>query len=425
MRRLSLIAIAPLALAAALPASAAVPAEPPAEAPAEPPAAPPAADAPPPIELTREELEALEAGLNADAAARPPVDDTPPAPHAHGGPVGNSNPDISLILDTALAVFDGPPRQTGAHDPQATGFALQQLEMHIAANADPYFRLEANLVFAEFGVEVEEAYGTTLAMPADLQLRAGQFLTRFGRINASHPHAWSFVDQPLVNGKFFGGEGSRGLGAELSWLAALPWYVELVGSATHASGACCARSFFGADDLGIESPGDLLYTAALKQFFALSNEWSLAWGLSSQHGPNASGNGNRSEIYGTDLFIHYRPAGNADRACVSLQVEALYRTRQVPGGRLEDFGGYGQLVWTIDPNWELGARYEYVAGIDDDPLDPDWGDDRQRTTLQATFYPSHFSRLRLQGSRAAGDETTWAGMLALELLIGAHGAHSF
>ncbi len=378
-----------------------------------------------PVELTPEELEALEAGLDADAASAPPPADAPPAPHTHAGPVGNSNPDISLILDTALAVFDGPPRQTGAHDPQATGFTLQQLEMHIAANVDPYFRLEANLVFAEFGVEVEEAYGTTLALPADLQLRAGQMLTRFGRINPTHPHAWSFVDQPLVNGKLFGGEGSRGLGVELSWLAPLPWFVELVGSATHATGACCARSFYGADDLGVESPADLLYTAAVKQFFALSREWSVAWGLSGQFGPNATGNGNRTEIYGTDLFIHFRPTHSPDRACVSLQIEALYRTRQTPGDRLEDFGGYGQLVWTIDPTWELGARHEYVAGVADDPLDPEWDADRQRSTVQATFYPSHFSRLRLQGSRAFGDAVTWSGMLALELLIGAHGAHSF
>lgn len=388
-------------------------------------AAPPHGDDPPPIDLSPAELEALEAGLSADAEASPPPSDAAPAPHAHGAPVGDSNPDISLILDTAFAAFDGPPRQTGAHDPQATGFALQQLEMHIAANADPFLRLEANLVFAEFGVEVEEAYGTTLGLPGDLQIRAGQFLTRFGRVNATHPHAWSFVDQPLVNGRFFGGEGSRGLGAELSWLAPLPWYVELVGTANHATGACCARSFYGADDPGIEGPADLLYTAALKQFFAAGPEWSIAWGLSSQHGPNASGNGNRTEIYGTDLFIHYRPANNADRACVSLQIEALYRTRQIPDDRLEDFGGYGQLVWTIDPNWELGARHEYVAGLADDPLDPDWGDDRQRTSVQATYYPSHFSRLRLQGSRASGDATTWAGILNLELLIGAHGAHSF
>ncbi len=363
-------------------------------------------------------LDALSAGLAADLG--------PATAPQTGGPAGNSNPDISLILDVAGAWFDGEPSQLGAHDPQSTGFNLQQLEMHIASNVDPFFRLEANLVFSEFGVEVEETYGTTLALPADLQMRGGLFLTRFGRINPTHPHAWRFVDQPLVNGKFFGGEGSRGLGAELSWLAPLPWFVEWVGSATMANGACCARSFYGADDPGVETPADLLYTAALKQFFALDDAWSLSWGLSGQFGPNASGNGNRSEIYGTDLYLHYRPANSPDREALSLQLEAMYRTRQVPSDRLADYGGYAQLVWTIDPRWEVGARYGYVSGLSDDPLDPGWVEDRHRASGQITVYPSHFSRVRLQANRDdRGDAVTWAGFLALELLIGAHGAHTF
>src|SRR5690606_29631704 len=143
------------------------------------------------------------------------------------------NPEMAVILDTSLAIYsvDDPPL-TGGHDPANNGFNLQQLEVHLGASVDPFFRVDANLVFSLFGVEVEEVYGTTLSMPWNLQIRAGQFYTRFGRINATHPHQWSFVDQPLIIGKFFGSEGSRGLGAELSWLAPLPWYVELVGSVT-------------------------------------------------------------------------------------------------------------------------------------------------------------------------------------------------
>ena len=95
---------------------------------------------------------------------------------------------------------------------------------------------------------------------------------------------------------------------------------------------------------------------------------------------------------------------------------------------LEDWGLYSQLVWNIDKRWEVGARGERVEGVQDDPLDPEWVKPRRRTTVQWTFYPSHFSRLRLQGSR---DEPPWrkdpthAVFLALEVLIGAHGAHTF
>lgn len=134
------------------------------------------------------------------------------------------NPDMSVILDVAGAVFTSDaPLQTGGHDPTVDGFNLQQVEMSLAESVDPYLRFDSNLVFTLFGVEIEEAYATTLALPARVQIRAGQFLTRFGRINNTHPHTWSFVDQPFAVGRVFGAEANRGLGAEASVLLPLPW----------------------------------------------------------------------------------------------------------------------------------------------------------------------------------------------------------
>ena len=150
------------------------------------------------------------------------------------------NPDISVILDVAGAGFVGEPVQLGAHDPNTNGFNLQQLEMSIGKTVDPYFRFDGNIVFAQFGVEIEEAYATTLGLPGATQVRAGQFLTRYGRLNNTHPHTWDFVDQPLPNGRIFGGEGSRGLGVEGSILVPLPWYVEVLVSETMANGAATA-----------------------------------------------------------------------------------------------------------------------------------------------------------------------------------------
>src|SRR5688572_18289599 len=184
---------------------------------------------------------------------------------------------IAVILDVAAAYFSDEPLQLGGHDPSRTGFTFQQLELSIGASIDPYFRFDSNIVFSQFGVEVEEAYATSLALPWGLQLRAGQFLTRFGRINASHPHSWQFADQPLIIGKFFGSEGNRGLGGEISWLSPLPWYVELIGSVSDAGGDCCARSYFGGGDLGVRGIDDFLYTLALKQFFPFDDEWSLSF----------------------------------------------------------------------------------------------------------------------------------------------------
>lgn len=382
-------------------------------------------------EISEEERRAIEESLRTDEEAQASQPSAAPqvsrAPAAGAGSV--SGLDLSLVLDVAGAIFsERDSLQMGGHDPSETGFNLQQLELAIGSNIDPYLRFDANLVFSLFGVEIEEAVATTLALPWSLQARAGQFLTRFGRINTMHPHAWSFADQPLVSGKLFGSEGSRGLGAELSWLSPLPWYAELMLSAGDAAGECCARSFFGAEDLGVRAVDDLLYTAALKQCFPFGADWSLAWGLSGQFGPNATGNANRTAIYGTDLYLRYRPVGSTSRTAVSLTVEAMLRSRQVPDDVLQDGGGYAQLVWNIDPRWEAGVRWELVTGVADDPLDPDWTEQRTRTSAQVTFYPSHFSRLRLQGSLDRPewlDEPIWAAFLALEIIAGAHGAHAF
>jgi hypothetical protein len=393
------------------------------------PPAEPEADAP--IELTPEERAAIEKAIDADAppAASMPNLSKVNLAQALPATVQSMNPDISIILDVAAAWFSDTPDQRGGHDPNQTGFNLQQLEMSIGASVDPFLRFDSNIVFTLFGVEIEEAYATTLALPANLQVRAGQFLTRFGRINATHPHAWHFVDQPLVNGKFFGGEGNRGIGGELSWLAPLPWYVEAGAAVTGATGDCCARSYLGADDIGVKTPLDLLGTFTLKQFFPLTDDWSFFFGMSAQTGPNASGNLNRTEIYGVDAMLRLRPPMSDVRWSLNLEVEAMLRGRQVPFAVLYDAGGYAQVVWEIDPQWESGVRYEIVTGVASDPLDPQWSDARHRGALQLTYYPSHFSRLRLQSSV---DAPTWANatpvlavFATLEVLVGAHGSHDY
>lgn len=398
------------------------------------PARPAEADALP--ELSPEELQAIQAAFG----DHPPEATTaPPPPPAAAGPATGAlnalastlqsmNPDLSFILDAALGYFSDTPRQTGGHDPNRTGFTFQQLELAVSASVDPFLRFDANIVLSQFGLEVEEAYATSLGLPAQLQLRAGQFLTPFGRQNPTHPHTWSFMDQPLVLGKFFGSEGSRGLGLEGSWLTPLPWYVELKLAANEAGGACCARSFFGAQDLGVRTPADFVYTGRVEQFFPFDDDWSLLLGVSGQVGPNPTGNGNRTGIYGVDLYLRYRPVDSTLRSTVTLTVEGLYRTRQVPDDRLVDVGGYAQLVWEFALQWALGARYEYVAGVANDPLDLDWDRARHRVSLQATYYPSHFSRVRIQGNYddpLYADGPIWAALINLEVVVGAHGSHAF
>jgi hypothetical protein len=406
-----------------------------ARAQAEPPAPPPA----PPQTPAADDKE-IQAALAADAIASKPADSAQPsaavgAPAAAGG-VQSLNPDISLIADFAAAAFSNDQHlESGAHDPVHNGFNLQALEFSLAAAVDPYLRFDSHISFDLGGLDVEEAYGTTLGLPFRLQARLGQFLNRFGRLNASHPHTWNFSDQPFALGRVFGAEGNKGLGVELSWLTPLPWYVELVGSAMMADGADTSRSFLADQERTVRGPKDLEYLTAAKQFFPLSENWSLAWGISGAFGPNPSGPSNRSAIYGSDVYLKYRPITAESSTIVSLTSEWYYRRRQLPGDIVHDVSSYSELFWRFAQRWATAARYEYGSApffvngrrYDADPLDPAWTRSRQRVALALTHYPSEFSRFRLQVSRdmPAWSQATWAGFLTAELAIGAHGAHAF
>nr|WP_309242950.1 zinc-regulated TonB-dependent outer membrane receptor [Hyalangium versicolor] len=387
----------------------------------------------------------IEAALGKDKAAAGTETNPAPAPASSGVEVSTSSVrvgannqwlDLSFVLDMALAAFTSDePLQQGGHDPNTNGFNFQQLELSVRSVVDPYLRFDSNIVFAPAGVEIEEVYVTTLDLPANLQVRAGQFLTRFGRLNSTHPHAWDFADQPFAIGRVFGGEGNRGLGLEASWLTPLPWYVELVGSATDATGEGTARSFLGGGGDRVVSPLDFQFTGAVKQFFPISDDLSLMWGLSSATGPNSTGYRNYTNVFGTDIYLKYRPTTVASDTIVALQAELLYRRRQVPNDVLTDYNGYAQVLWRFAKRWATAARYEFGTPAHDqdghvaaDPLDPEWTDTRQRISANVTFWPTEFSRLRLQAATdRAGwrDEPDYSVFLTLEAVVGAHGAHAF
>ena len=236
-------------------------------------------------------------------------------------------------------------------------------------------------------------------------------------------------------GRIFGGEGNRGLGVEGSILLPLPWYVEVVASQTTADGAATARSFYGGSNLGVDRIGDLQTTAALKQFHALSDDWSLLWGLSFAGGPNASGRDNRTEVYGADVFVKYRPIRQGSHQEVSLHSEWMHRRRQAPDDVLADLSGFAQVSWRFAQRWGAAGRYELGTAATDlsgalvaDPLDPEWSRERQRIALASTFWPTEFSRFRLQGEADLPGwqlQREYAAFLAAEFSIGAHGAHNF
>lgn len=361
------------------------------------------------------------------------------------------NPEISLDGLFAAGYFSEPENlQFGAHDPTEWGFTLQNLELTLGSTVDPYFRADAHLIFGleegETIIEVEEAYLTTLALPYRLQWIGGQFFTRFGRLNAQHPHVWDFADQPVINNRLFGPDGLRNPGMQLSWLTALPFYLEFIGSVQNADGETAASFLsesgetFGGHPMlerDVRRLNDLLYMGRIKSAWSPSDTVEVLMGASGLLGPNASGPDTRTEIFGVDFYGKWQPLyAQSGFPFVALQAEGMWRRYEADEAMvdstvllaetLRDRGFYIQGLWGFTRRWVAGTRAEYAKGGDaQDPL----RDRRWRFSPNLTFYPSEFSKWRLQYNvdfaEHLDDKALHAVFLQFEFLIGKHGAHLF
>ncbi|HEU4577232.1 MAG TPA: hypothetical protein VFS67_03185 [Polyangiaceae bacterium] len=458
----------PAPLQAAEPAPAPAPADA-AEPPSELAPAGPAEPAPAPSDPERQELEAefQQALGSSDESASAPAPSSP-APAA-------SAPSALRLIDLSLDLLGAAGSSTaeeaelrnlqaGGHDPKNRGFTVQNVELTLSGVVDPYLRGDSNIVLqidesGETVIELEEAYLTTLDLPFHLQLKAGQFFTAFGRLNPTHPHSWDFVDQPVINTRLFGPDGLRSQGAQLAWLTPLPFFAELTASVQNAHGetATSFRNVPGETIAGrvlierpVESANDLLYLLRLRSSFDATEELTLVPGLSALFGPNATGTQTRTQIYGADLYAKWKPLINDHGwPFVAWQTEAMLRRYQAaevvsesgaavePSVTLNDYGLYSQLLWGFARPWVAGVRYDYARGQADDTL-PDGSyssendplrDQRHRFSVVVSYYPSEFSKLRLQynydRSQFLSQADAHSAYLQFEILFGAHGAHKF
>jgi len=355
--------------------------------------------------------------------------------------------------------------QGGAHDPKRRGFTLQQAEFSFSGAVDPYFTGEAHVIMTDSSVELEEAFMTTQALPWGLQLEAGYFLTEFGRINPTHPHAWDWADQPVIATRILGGDGLRNPGFRLGWLTPLPWFSQVDVGMQNASGET-AISFFGEGGGGhghshggeedeeeggiggrpavysdVANLSDLLYLARWANGFSLSDSLTAVVGSSLLFGPNSTGPDEQTWVFGGDLVVKWRPADNfRGWPFVTWQSEFIGRNYQaaaadpmdLPATTLHDVGFYTQLLYGFRYGWAAGLRYEYAGGSGESvggrAADPMRGN-RQRISPLLSWRPTEYSRIRLQYNldrpQFLDDEWQSSVWLAFEVLFGEHPAHKY
>ena len=379
--------------------------------------------------------------------------------------LGGAQNYLNLSFDALFAAggstaSDIDKLETGGHDPKGRGFTIQNLETVFDGKVDPYFRGQANVVLqidpkGETTVEAEEAYLETMSLPLNLQVKAGQFCTEFGRLNSTHPHTWDFVDQPLVNGRFLGEDGLRSAGARVSWLAPTPFYSELFLTVANSVGSTAysfrndhgGRTFFGrpAADPGVKGFGDLLFVPRYAASFDLTEAQTVVAGASAAFGPNSSGGASDTQIYGLDLFWKWKsPRQSGGFPFVTWQTEGMMRRFDagafagnssipaLPAETLTDYGMYSQVSYGFRKGWVASVRGDYVfpekRGLYENLVGTDLERaSRWRLSPGLTYYPTEFSKIRLQYNYdqrdgIGQDHSVW---LQAEFLLGSHAAHQF
>jgi hypothetical protein len=353
---------------------------------------------------------------DAAAAQTTPVD-SPASGGVTAPPAGSNllNPNIS-----AIGWFQG---QAGdAHDRTDTSaFQLREVELGYQATVDPYSRADFFIsVSPDEGIDVEEGYLTLLTLPAGFTAKLGKFRSNFGKFNRTHPPETPFADRPLAAERFLGEEGLSGMGASVSWLAPLPFYLNFDGEVTNTPDSTDVPAF-------AEYRGkDLMYLARASTFFDLGETTNLTLGGSYANGANgpaetvdpiAVPDARRAQLYGGDATFRWKNPRRAIYRSLTAQLEWMARD---PDDGPRRTGGFAWADYQFARRWHLGARYDWSQAIDA------IADDTTTGGLGfLTFTPSEFWALSLQGQDRDFDGSAMSYFFKTTFNIGPHGQHPF
>ena len=201
------------------------------------------------------------------------ADTATPPPVAHVA--ATANPDLSAIGDFQASYLNPATRNFN--------FYLNEAEFSFQSVVDPYIRADFFLTMdqvpgtSRFEAGIEEAYLTSLSLPAGLQLKAGRFKSALGRINTIHSHAWPTIDFPTAFQNYFG-DGLSDEGLSLSWLTPnTAFYQEITGQFTSGN---VDGPLFGPSD-----SNHFMELIHIKNFFTVTPNATLEFGLTGINAP--------------------------------------------------------------------------------------------------------------------------------------------
>jgi hypothetical protein len=294
------------------------------------------------------------------------------------------NPEISVTGDVTARFSDN------SGDPEFNRLNFDSFEMAIQHPLDPYSSAKFFVAFEEGEFDLEEGFLTWDVLPGNLGLKVGRFHTNFGKMNRYHKHSLPWANRDLPTETLFGDEGLISEGFSLSWLPprfpisdTSEVYFEVVNNSNDI--AFSGKGF-----------GDPLYLGRLLNFYDLSEDAYLEWGISAATSHWDLLEEKRSTVIGADFSYRWEPLRTPYRS-LEFRSELFYNNREDwPGGNF--FGMYAYGEYRLTRRWFAGLRYQSSDSLE--------AADQNQWALSPylTFWQSEWVRLRTQYDFLNSDE---------------------
>ena len=329
----------------------------------------------------------------------------------YGGASGAAkalNPDISVIGNFWGAIGRNTVRPVPALE-------FHEAEIAFQAIVDPFARADFFLSLTRGGMELEEGYITFSSLPAGFVAKVGKMRAAFGKANAMHNDALSWIDRPLMAENMVAGEdGINDAGLSVTRILPAPKGLFLEGTAQVFRGD-------SGDVFTATRRQDASYVGHLRGYKDLTESTNVDLGFSYARGHNDLGSSFITQLYGMDATLRWKPLRRAIYHNLVARTELVWSRREQLPALQRAFGFYTSVDYRLNRRWTVGGRYDRS------------GRARQANFTHSgfsallTYWPSEFSQVRGQYRFTRYAEGRDGNELRFQFLfvLGAHGAHPF
>jgi len=319
---------------------------------------------------------------------------------------------------------------THGHDPDDE-FTLQGLELSLHAKFNENYGLKMNYnVFLDdedkLEGEWEDIFASFNFVEDTVLIKAGRFYNQINAENSIHAHAWEFANSSLLTTRFGGEEGLLSDGLEVGYK--LPFLQDSLISLSFSDAVEHEEEEEEEGEEGEEEIyGDSLFVAQdiitlnWRGKYSMDDFNHINYRAHYSIGENETGGD--STIAGLGVDYEWRQGGyTTDGQYLIAGVEWINRDADhlESGLNLSENGIAVKANYGFNKNWDLGARYEYLEGIEE----VDEAPELTRFSLAATHrfhiheYINGQVRLQLDHEDRANDEDSQAAWLQFVFAFG-------